>query len=85
MSDEGEGMTRKWTDEEIAAAFPIPRHTVGRVRQRFLEPGKKPAQERQPRKTPPVPSKIDGATAAQIMALCGSDPPEAELSGQSDS
>lgn len=76
MSDEGERMTRKWTDEEIAAALQVHRNTVGRVRQRFLEKGEKPALERQPRKTPPVPSKIDGATEAQIMALCCSDPPE---------
>jgi len=78
MSDEGEGMTKKWTDEAIAAALQIHRNTVGRVRQKFLEQGEKPALERQPRKTPPVPSKVDGAMAAQMIALCCSDPPEGQ-------
>lgn len=73
-----ERMTRKWTDEEIAAALKVHRYTVSRVRQRFLEKGEKPALERQPRKTPPVPSKIDGATEAQMMAWCCSDPPEGQ-------
>ena len=75
MSDEGEQATRKWTDEEIGEALQVHRNTVGRVRQRFLEKGEKPALERQARKIPPTPSKIDGATEAQLIALCCSEPP----------
>jgi ABC-type Fe3+-citrate transport system substrate-binding protein len=40
MSDEGEGMTKKWTDEAIAAALPIPRNTVGRVVKNFWNKAK---------------------------------------------
>ncbi len=76
MCDEGEQARRKWTDEEIAEALLVHRNTVGRIRQRFLQKGEKPALNRQQRKTPPTPPKVDGATEAQIIALCCSDPPE---------
>ena len=76
MCDEGEHVRRKWTDEEIAEALQVHRNTVGRIRQRFLQKGEKPALNRQQRKTPPSPSIVDGATEAQIIALCCSDPPE---------
>jgi transposase len=76
MCDEGEKAKRKWTDEEIAEALQIHRNTVGRIRQRFLEKGEKPALERKKRETPPTPPKVDGATEAHIIALCCSDPPE---------
>lgn len=75
MCDEGEQAKRKWTDEEIAEALEVHRNTVGRIRQRFLQKGEKPALERKPRKTPSTPSKVDGVTEAQIIALCCSDPP----------
>jgi transposase len=76
MCDEGENAKRKWTDAEIAEALQIHRNTVGRIRQRFLEKGEKPALERKRRKTPPIAPKVDGATEAQIIALCCSSPPE---------
>ena len=37
---------RKWTDEEIGSALNIHRNSVGRIRQRFLEPGIKPSLNR---------------------------------------
>jgi transposase len=75
MCDEGEQAKRKWTDEEIAEALEVHRNTVGRIRQRFLQKGEKLALERKSRKTPPTPPKVDGVTAAQIIALCCSEPP----------
>lgn len=75
MCDEGKQADRKWTDEEIGAALQVHRNTVGRIRQRFLHKGEKPALERQARKTPPTPPKVDGSTEAQIIALCCSEPP----------
>jgi transposase len=79
MCDEGEQRTRKWTDEEIAEALQVHRNTVGRIRQRFLEKGEKPALERQQRKTPPTESKVDGVTEAHIIAVCCSDPPSGRV------
>jgi transposase len=76
MCDEGENTKRKWTDNEIAEALQVHRNTVGRIRQRFLQKGGKPALERKVRKTSPTPPKVDGASEAQIIALCCSDPPE---------
>lgn len=76
MCDEGEMAPRKWTDDQIAEALGVHRNTVGRIRQRFLQKGEKPALNRQPRKTPANPAKVDGATEAQIIALCCSEPPE---------
>lgn len=75
MCDEGEGATKKWTDEQISSALNLHRNTVGRIRKRFLELGEEPALNRSQRLTPPVPRKIDGHTEAQIIALCCSDPP----------
>jgi transposase len=76
MCDEGEQARKKWTDEKIAEALQVHRNTVGRIRQRFLQKGEKPALERQKRKSPPSPPKVDGVTEAQIIALCCSDPPD---------
>ncbi len=75
MCDEGDSSTRKWTDEEIASALQVHRNTVGRIRQRFLKKGEKPALDRDKRKKPPTPAKVDGVTEAQIIALCCSEPP----------
>jgi transposase len=80
MSDEGELATKRWTDDEIATALNLHRNTVARIRQRFLEQGEAPALDRQVRKTPPVPPKVDGHLEAQIIALCCSDPPEGRAS-----
>jgi transposase len=76
MSDEGKGAKRKWTDEEIADALNLHRNTVSRVRNRFLHKGEVPALERKRRRLPPVEAKVDGATEAQIIALCCSEPPD---------
>ncbi len=75
MCDEGEQAHRSWKDEEIGEALQVHRNTVGRIRQRFLQKGEKPALERKPRKTPPTPPKVDGVSEAQIIALCCSEPP----------
>ena len=75
MCDEGTDSNRRWTDEEIAVALNLHRNTVARVRKRFLEKGEQPALNRTPRKSPPVPAKIDGHQEAQIIALCCSQPP----------
>lgn len=76
MSDESDLAPRKWTDVEIAAALNVHRNSVGRVRKRFLDKGEQPALNRRPRKRPPTPPIVDGATEAQIIALCCSEPPE---------
>jgi transposase len=78
MCDEGEGATKKWTDEEISLALNLHRNTVVRIRKRFLERGEEPALNRSQRKSPPVPSKIDGHQEAQIIALCCSEPPSGQ-------
>lgn len=75
MCDEGEGATKKWTDEEISIALRLHRNTVARVRKRYLELGEEPAINRNQRRTPPHENKIDGHAEAQIIALCCSDPP----------
>ncbi len=75
MCDEGEGARKKWTDEEISIALRVHRNTVARIRKRFLENGEEPALNRYQRLKPPNPSKIDGYTEAQIIALCCSEPP----------
>ena len=74
MCDEGEGATKKWTDEEISNALRLHRNTIARIRKRFLERGEQPALNRHQRLTPPNKSKIDGHTEAQIIALCCSEP-----------
>lgn len=76
MADEGEGATRHWTDEAIAAALNLHRNTVGRIRYRFLKEGEQPALNRRVRATPPVAPIVDGHLEAQIVALCCSEAPE---------
>ena len=80
MCNEAITTQRTWSDEEIAEALNVHRNTVGRVRQRFLSKGERPALERNPRSLPPTPPKVDGATEAQIIALCCSDPPQGRAS-----
>ena len=76
MCNEGEGSSRYWTDNEIAAALGIHRNSVGRIRKRFLVEGVEPALNRRLRRTPPVPPKVTGEVEAKIIALCCSEPPE---------
>jgi transposase len=76
MSDEGDLAPKRWTDDAIAAALNLHRNSVGRIRRRFLQQGEASALNRQVRKTPPVPPKVDSHLEAQILALYGSDPPD---------
>lgn len=69
MCNEGKQAKRKWTDEEIGEVLQVHRNTVGRIRQRFLQKREKLALERQLRKTPPTPAKVDGSTEAQMEVV----------------
>jgi len=64
-----------WSDPRIAAALGMHVNTVARVRRRFALEGERPALERKPRATPPVPPKIDGRVEAHLVALCCGPPP----------
>jgi transposase len=66
----------KWTDPQIAEALGMHINTVARIRKRFVTEGERPALERKPRATPPVPPKIDGRVEAHLIALCTGPPPE---------
>jgi hypothetical protein len=76
MADEGEGATKHWTDEEIAAALNLHRNPVGRIRYRFIQEAEQPALHRRVRATPPIAPRVDGHLEAQIIALCCSEAPE---------
>jgi transposase len=65
-----------WAEPRIAAALGLHRNTVARIRKRFVLDGERPALERKPRETPPVPPKIDGRVEAHLVAICCSPPPE---------
>jgi hypothetical protein len=51
------------------------RNTVSRSRKRFVLEGERPALERKPRLTPPVPPKVDGRVEAHLVAICCGPPP----------
>jgi hypothetical protein len=63
------------TEPQIAAALGMHRNTVARIRKRFVVAGERPALDRKPRATPPVPPKIDGRVEAHLIALCCGPPP----------
>jgi hypothetical protein len=65
-----------WPDPRIADALGMHVNTVARVRKRFVAEGERPALERKPRATPPVPPKIDGRVEAHLIALCCGPAPE---------
>ena len=65
-----------WPDPRIAEALGMHVNTVARIRKRFALEGERPALERKPRATPPVPPKIDGRVEAHLIALCCGSPPE---------
>ena len=72
--DQGEG--RAWlSDEEAAEALETSRRTVERVRRRLVEEGLEAALTRKKRETPPRQPILDGASEAQLVALCCSEPP----------
>jgi transposase len=62
------------TDEQIAAALPVGRATVGRVRQRVVEEGLERALTERPR--PGQRRKLTGKPEAQVIALACSQAPE---------
>jgi len=65
----------KRTDAQIADALDMHVNTVARVRKRFVVEGERPALERKPRPSPPVPPKIDGHLEAHLIAICTGPPP----------
>jgi hypothetical protein len=65
-----------WSEPRIAAALGIHRNSVSRIRKRFVLDGERPALERKPRETPPVPPKLDGRAEAHLVAICCGPPPE---------
>lgn len=69
----------KRTDPEVADALGMHLNTVARIRKRFVLEGERPALERKPRATPPVPPKIDGHVEAQLVAICCGPPPEGRV------
>ncbi len=64
------------TDPHIADALDRHVNTVARIRKRFVTQGEQPALDRKPRRTPPVPAKIDGRVEAHLVALCCGPAPE---------
>ena len=66
----------KFSGPQIAAALGMHLNTVARVRKRFALEGERPALERKPRLTPPVPAKVDGHVEAHLIAICTGPPPE---------
>lgn len=69
----------RYHDHEIADALGIHVNTVAGIRKRFVLQGEQPALQRKVRLTPPVPSKLDGAAEAQLVAICCSPPPEGRV------
>ena len=69
----------KMTGPEVAAALGMHINTVARIRKRFALEGEQPALERRPRRTPPVPPKVDGRVEAHLIALCTGPPPEGRV------
>jgi hypothetical protein len=69
----------KMTGPEIAVALGMHLNTVARIRKRFVLEGERPALERKPRETPPVPAKVDGRVEAHLIAICTSPPPQGRV------
>jgi hypothetical protein len=63
------------SDPQIADALGMHVNSVARIRKLFVTQGLRPAVERKPRATPPVPPKIDGRVEAHLVATCCSPPP----------
>ena len=64
----------KLADHRIAESTDMHLNTVARVRKAFAAGGLRPALERKPRETPPVPAKIDGVVEAHLIAICTGPP-----------
>jgi hypothetical protein len=69
----------KRSDGQIADALGMHVNTVARVRKKFVTEGMRPALERKPRLTPPVPAKVDGHLEAHLISLCTGPPPEGRV------
>jgi transposase len=65
-----------WTDARIAESFGCRTRTIEKLRERLVRQGFEAALERKPRKTPPVPKKLDGKQEAQIIAMRLGPPPK---------
>jgi transposase len=65
-----------WTDEEIAAVYPVSLRTVERLRRRLVEHGLERALYGVPRGPKQPARKFDARTEAHLIALRCSDPPE---------
>ncbi len=69
----------RYHDLQISAALGIHINTVARIRKRFVQQGEGPALDRKRRLTPPVPPKMDGATEAELIAICCSPAPQGRV------
>ena len=72
--DQGEGGPG-WIDARVAEAFDARRQTVEALRKRLVTEGFEVALNGKLRAKPPVPPKLDGRQAAQLIALRTGDPP----------
>jgi hypothetical protein len=64
-----------WTNEQIAQRTGLTTRSITNLRQQFVTEGFEVTLERQKRRLPPVPPKLDGLQEAQvIVSRCGSPP-----------
>ena len=57
-----------WTNEQIAARTGLTERAITNIRKQFVTEGFEIAIERQKRRLPPVPKKLDGLQATQVIA-----------------
>ena len=66
-----------WSDSAIRTAFEVGWSTIARVRRAFVEQGLEAALS--PKPAPPrLPTKLDGANEAHLIALACSQPPDGQ-------
>jgi hypothetical protein len=75
-----EAGARHWTDAEMAEAWDTRASTVHRVRQAWVEPGLEAALARKPPTGRPY-RTLDGAQAAQLIAMACRAPPAGRARG----
>jgi hypothetical protein len=64
-----------WTNEQIANRTGLTLRSITKLRKQFVTEGFEVTLERQKRRLPPVPQKLDGLQEAQVIATrCGSPP-----------
>lgn len=76
LLSDGDHPGGRMTRDHIAQRLNMHVNTVDRIRKRFVCEGEAPALERKPRRTPPVPPKIDGRVEAHLVAICCGKAPE---------